>query len=84
MIEAFFTEKGGDLYAIVPGWPGRRLTLRNVSAAPSMRVSMLGAPSELKWSARNRDLVIEMPEAPGDASKARHAYVVKLPGAGRR
>jgi alpha-L-fucosidase len=81
VIETFFTSKGGDVYAIVPGWPGAQLTLKGVSAPSSMKPVLLGgAASPLKWTARGNDIVIEMPPAPGDAAKAQYAYTVKLPG----
>ncbi|MEO8659809.1 MAG: alpha-L-fucosidase, partial [Bryobacteraceae bacterium] len=44
VIEAFFTAKGKDVYAIVPGWPGRQLVLKDVSAPAGMKVSLLGVP----------------------------------------
>ncbi len=80
VIETFFTAKGGDVYAIVPGWPGAKLTLRNVTAPAAMQASMLGRPGSLKWSAAGSDVVVEMPPAPGDAAQSQYAYVVKLPG----
>lgn len=83
VIEAFFTAKGPDVYAITPHWPGRQLVLKGTTAPSSMKASLLGAPGELKWSVKSRDIVIQMPEAPGDASKAQQAYVVKLAGLAR-
>ena len=32
-IEAFFTSKGGDLYAILPRWPGRQFTVKGYDGA---------------------------------------------------
>lgn len=81
IIEAFFTVKNSDVYAIVPGWPGNNLVLKNMPSPPS-RVSLLGG-HELKWSARGSDLTIEMPDPTGDASKTQHAYVLKLTGAAK-
>src|SRR5690242_6982665 len=40
VIETFFTKKGADVYAIVPGWPGAKLTLRGVKAPAGMQVTM--------------------------------------------
>jgi ABC-type thiamine transport system substrate-binding protein len=80
IIEAFFTSKGKDLFAITPGWPGAKLTIKGVSAPAGMKASLLGG-GELKCSASGKDVVVQMPAAPGDASKAQHAYVVKLAGA---
>jgi alpha-L-fucosidase len=80
VIETFFTAKGAGVYAIVPGWPGARLTLRNVAAPAGMQASMLGRPGRLKWSQAGNDVTVEMPPAPGDAAQAQYAYVIKLPG----
>jgi hypothetical protein len=46
-----------------------------------MKASMLGGGG-LKWSNSGSNVVVEMPEAPGDAAKAQYAYVVKLSGLG--
>jgi alpha-L-fucosidase len=79
VIEAFFTAGKDAVYAIIPGWPGARLTLRNVRAPPGMRPALIGH-GPLRWSAAGRDVVLNLPAAPGNAAKALYAYVVKLPG----
>lgn len=79
VIEAFFTSKGADVFAIIPGWPGSQFTLKNVAAGQGMAASLLGG-GDLRWSARGNDVVLDMPPAPGDASKAQHAYVIRLSG----
>jgi len=80
VIEAFFTSKGGDVYAIVPGWPGSRVEIRNARGGAGMKVSMLGSAEELKWSQSGDSVVVNMPSAPGDALQAQYAYVLKFPG----
>ncbi|HWR52825.1 MAG TPA: alpha-L-fucosidase [Bryobacteraceae bacterium] len=80
VIEAFFTSKGNDLYVIVPGWPGAKLTIKDLAAPAGMRATLLGSTGDLKWSAAGKDVVIQMHVPPGDPSKAQHAYVVKLAG----
>ncbi|PYV71437.1 MAG: hypothetical protein DMG96_28775 [Acidobacteria bacterium] len=40
-IEAFFTSKGNDVYAILPQWPDHRLVIKDVSAAKS--INLLGS-----------------------------------------
>ncbi len=80
IIETFFTAKGGDIYAIVPRWPGAALTIRGASAPSSMRPVLLGREGALKWMAKGGDVVVAMPEAPGDSTRASHAYTIKLPG----
>jgi alpha-L-fucosidase len=80
VIEAFFTQRGDNVYAIVPGWPGPRLILKNVNPPASIKASLLGSTGSLKWSIAGGSLVVEMPAAPADASKAHHASVIKLAG----
>lgn len=80
VIETFFTSKGNDVYAIVPGWPGARLTLKEVEAPAGMKPVMLGTEGSLKWTRTGRDITIEMPTPPGEARKAQDAYVIRLPG----
>src|SRR5579872_4303008 len=46
-IDAFFTSKGGDLYAILPRWPGRTFTIKDVDAARIKSASLLGASAQL-------------------------------------
>ena len=82
VIETFFTAKGSDLYAIVPGWPGRTLTLKDVTPGAGSSVSMLGQTGTLKWKKAGKDIVIEMPAIPADRAKAQYAYTIKLAGMG--
>jgi alpha-L-fucosidase len=82
VIEAFFTTKGGDLYAIVPGWPGRTLTIKEVAPSKSSAVTMLGQTGTLKWKRSGQNVVITMPEIPADRAKTEYAYTLKLTGLG--
>lgn len=83
VIECFFTARGDDLYAIVPRWPGRRLIVKDVAAPKAMKVSMLGRPGALKWTAKGRNVIVEMPHPTGDPSTTEWAYVVKFEGLAR-
>jgi alpha-L-fucosidase len=83
VIEAFFTAKGNDLYAITPRWPGAKLTLRGFQPSRTMKVTLLGTPGELKWKAAGKDVVVDLPLPPGDASQAQHAYAFRLEGLAR-
>jgi alpha-L-fucosidase len=80
VIDAFFTSKGSDVYAIVPRWPGGQLTLKDVSAQPNAAVSLLGGPSSLKFRASGNDLVIDVPQISPEAGTAQFAYVFKVTG----
>lgn len=80
VIEAFFTAKGDDVYAIIPGWPGSRFVVKDVAASGDVKAEMMGVPGALRCSMQGKDLVVELPPAPGDALKSQHAYVIKLSG----
>lgn len=83
-IEAFFTRKGKDLYAILPHWPGGNFRLRNIAAARQAKVTLLGAAGNIEWRRDGGDTVITMPSYPaaGEAPSAVHqAWVLKLEGA---
>jgi alpha-L-fucosidase len=71
VIEAFFTAKGNAVYAIVPGWKGERLTLKDMGGVRAVEVLGVGP---VKFSAAGRDVEIE---APGDV-RGEVAWVAKL------
>ncbi|MGO4885514.1 MAG: alpha-L-fucosidase C-terminal domain-containing protein [Bryobacteraceae bacterium] len=76
-IEAFFTSKGGDLYAILPRWPGRQFTVKDYEGAKPRSVTLLGvaAPLDFKFSAGA--VTVELPELPEELL-AEPAWVLKL------
>ena len=74
-IEAFFTAKGNDLYAILPRWPGRRFAVKNVSGVRS--IALLGSPSPLRFAREGDGVSIELPDVP-EALRAQPAWVLKL------
>jgi alpha-L-fucosidase len=74
-IEAFFTAKGDDIYAILPRWPGRRFTVKDVTGVKS--VTMLGASTPLKYKASKGEVTVELPELP-EALLAQPAWVLKV------
>jgi alpha-L-fucosidase len=76
-IEAFFTSKSGDLYAILPRWPGRQFTIKEYGGAPPSSVTLLGMTTPLHFQSGAGTVTIEMPELP-EGSRARPAWVLKL------
>ena len=48
-IEAFFTRKGNDVYAILTRWPGKRFSLKDAGALTPKTVTLLGAPGTLRF-----------------------------------
>jgi alpha-L-fucosidase len=74
-IEAFFTAKGKDLYAILPRWPGRSFQVKDVGTAKA--VVLLGAGAPLKFKAGAGGVTIELPELPEEL-RQQPAWVIKV------
>ena len=62
-IEAFFTTKGKDLYAILPRWSLKKIT---IPGATAKQVELLGAPQPLKFKNVKGAVTIELPALPED------------------
>ncbi len=74
-IEAFFTTKGNDVYAILPRWPGRNFYLKDVPTAKS--VTLLGSAGQLKFKLANGGLAIQLPDVPEELM-SQPAWVLKV------
>ena len=75
-IEAFFTTKGNDLYAILPRWSNGSLLLKDVTGAKS--VTLLGsAGPPLKFKGSAGRVSIELPELP-EPLRQQPAWVLKI------
>ena len=74
-IEAFFTAKGTDLFAILPRWPGRRFTVKEVTGIKS--VTLLGANTPLKFTANASGVTVELPDLP-EALLGQPAWTLRL------
>jgi alpha-L-fucosidase len=74
-IEAFFTTKGSDLYAILPHWSARSLLLKDVTGAKS--VSLLGSPIPLKFKVSKMGVSVELPDLPEEL-RSQPAWVLKI------
>jgi alpha-L-fucosidase len=80
VIEAFFTSKGNDLYAIVPGVPGERFVLKNATAKSGASVELLGLKGALKTSSTDRGLVVELPRITSLDLAQQPAFVLRFRG----
>jgi alpha-L-fucosidase len=76
-IEAFFTSKGGDLYAILPRWPGRQFTVNGYEGAKPKSVTLLGAAAPLRFKTGAGTLTVDLPDLPEDLL-GQPAWVLKL------
>jgi alpha-L-fucosidase len=72
-IDVRFTQKNGNLYAILLGKPKHpEVTLIGVKAKPGTALHLLGYAQPLKWSAEGGNLKVELPASlPGQ-----YAYVL--------
>jgi alpha-L-fucosidase len=74
-IEAFFSSKGNNVFAILPRWPGHRFVLKDVSGVKG--VELLGLAGALKFKSAGGGVEIEMPDLP-DALLDQPAWVLKV------
>jgi len=74
-IEAFFTSKGKDVYAILPRWPGGTFIVKDVPGVKS--VTLMGSASPVKFSSANGGVAIRLPELSEDL-RPQPAWVLKL------
>ncbi len=74
-IEAFFTTKGNDVFAIMPRWPSRSFLLKDVTDAKS--VTLLGSATALKFKSLGSGTLIELPDLPEDL-RQQPAWVLKV------
>lgn len=64
-IEAFFTAKGRDVYAILPRWPGRQFRIREGGLQPKS-VTLLGSTAPVRWKVAGTAVTIDLPELTQD------------------
>lgn len=74
-VEAFFTSKGDDVYAILPRWSGRGIVLKDMPAVKS--VTLLGAAEPLRFTARDGAVSLDLPTLPENL-RSQPAWVLKL------
>ena len=76
-IEAFFTSKGTDVFAILPRWPGRQFTMKNTRSLRVKSVGLLGSAAPLHWKSTAESLIVELPEIPEELIR-QPAWVLKI------
>ncbi|HYK35479.1 alpha-L-fucosidase [Alloacidobacterium sp.] len=74
-VDALFTTKGNDLYAILPRWPGSSFELKD--AAGVKAVTLLGDAAPLKFKPGNRGTIISLPDLPANL-RQQPAWVLKV------
>ena len=77
-IEAFFTKKGNDVFAIVPRRLPREITIADVKAGAA---SLLETGDKLAVRAANGSVTVTVPDALREKLPERVAYCIRLTGA---
>lgn len=80
-MDARYTAKGDDVYAICLKWPGKELALSAVTPGKTTVVTLLGYEGEVKWKAAKGGMVIEVPQIEPGALAAAPAWTFKITGA---
>ena len=75
-IEAFFTAKGNDLFAILPRWPGHTFQVKDVTGVKSVTLLGSGAAA-LKFKASGGGVAVTLPDLPENLL-GQPAWVLKL------
>jgi alpha-L-fucosidase len=78
--QCFFTTKAGALYAIIPFWPGKQFVLKELTASPDTKVTLLGHASDLKFKAEGGSITVDLPDIDPKTLPFEHAYTLKLTG----
>jgi len=76
-IEAFFTARGGDVFAILPRWPGRTFTIKEAAGLRPRAVRLLGRDGPLRFEVGAGGITIELPELPEELMR-QAAWVLKV------
>lgn len=74
-IEAFFTAKDNNVYAILPHWAEHTLVIKDLTAAKSVR--LLGSPAPLRFKTSKIGLAIDLPDLP-EGLRSEPAWVLKI------
>jgi alpha-L-fucosidase len=76
-IEAFFTSRGSNIYAILPRWPGKQFIVKQLDASRIKSATLLGDSQPLRFQAQGNALAIDLPPVPEELM-AQPAWVLKL------
>ena len=74
-IEAFFTVKENNVYAILPQWSGHTFLLKDLNQVKS--VHLLGSDAPLKFKVSKAGVLVDLPELP-EALRQQPAWVLRV------
>lgn len=78
--EIFFTNKGNNIYAIIPSWRSNgKVLIRNLNLTDE-KVTLLETGQPLKFRKVGKDTEIKLPSFDPNKIKSQHAFVIKIEG----
>ena len=72
------SKDGKFVYAITLGWPGGKLTLKSLRAAPGSRIEMLGVQEPVEWKQDGGALTIAIPDSLAASKPCECAFAFKI------
>lgn len=76
--EIMFTQKGNNIYGILPRFPRETLTIKHVKPSEKTKVTLLGTESSLKWNYEDGVMYVEVPTNIILNLPFQYAYTIKL------
>ena len=79
-VDSFFTAKDNAVYAILPRWPARGITLEGVPVSSDAKVTWLETGDPLEFRADGEKLIVQQPDSLLGKVPFRQCYVLKIAG----
>ena len=78
--ECFFTynPSSNNLYALLPKWPGKKFTIKNLLINAGTKIELLETHETLLWQQENGNVIIDLPRFAPDKIKSQYAFVIKM------
>ncbi len=77
--EIFFTQNDDFIFAILPQWPGEKITIKNFKAKDNTDITLLANNEDCNWTQQGDDLEIELPDFdPNIPPENGYAYVLRI------
>ncbi len=82
--ECFFTYNPttNSLYALLPKWPGKKFTIKNLELNTGTKIELLETHETLSWQQEGNSVMIALPEYSPDRIKSQYTFVIKLHNTG--
>ena len=77
--ELFFTQKGNDIYGMMPVWPAsNKMTVKDINISSDTQVSMLGVDGTLVFKKNKGGIEVTLPTLLPGKLPAEHVWTLKI------